>query len=102
MKSNIRTIYIISGKQDEKFIQYQEKLINSRGYKILNPFSMKYDYEKRFGQVSKQEWRIKLLEQLLKSDGILFLPGWEDERFAQLEKEIADFCEKPTVKVKAL
>ena len=55
--------------------------------------------KKRFGEVSEPEWRTKLLAQLLKSDGILFLPGWEDDRFAQLEKEIADFCEKPTVKV---
>ena len=99
MKNTIRTIYIISDKQDEEFIQHKEKLISSRGYKILNPISMKNDYVKRFGEVSEPEWRTKLLAQLLKSDGIIFLPGWEQNHYAKLEKEIADFCEKPTVKV---
>ena len=99
MKNTIRTIYIISDKQDEEFIRNHEKLIISRGYKIINPFSMKNDYVKRFGEVSEPEWRTKLLAQLLKSDGIIFLPGWEQNHYAKLEKEIADFCEKPTVKV---
>lgn len=100
MKNTIRTIYIISDKQDEEFIQHKEKLISSRGYKILNPISMKYDYEKRFGKLSEQEWRTKLLVQLLKSDGIIFLPGWEGNHFSILEKEIALFCGKTIVKVR--
>ena len=99
MKNTIRTIYIISDKQDEEFIQHKEKLISSRGYKILNPISMKYDYEKRFGKLSEQEWRTKLLAQLLKSDGIIFLPGWEQNPFSALEKDIATVCRKTTVKV---
>ena len=99
MKNTIRTIYIISDKQDEEFIQHKEKLISSRGYKILNPISMKYDYEKRFGEVSEPEWRTKLLAQLLKSDGIIFLPGWEQNPFSALEKDIATVCRKTTVKV---
>ena len=99
MKNTIRTIYIISDKQDEEFIQHKEKLISSRGYKILNPISMKYDYEKRFGKLSEQEWRTKLLAQLLKSDGISFLPGWEQNPFSALEKDIASVCRKTTVKV---
>ena len=99
MKNTIRTIYIISDKQDEEFIRNHEKLIISRGYKIINPFSMKYDYEKRFGEVSEPEWRTKLLAQLLKSDGILFLPGWEQNPFSALEKDIATVCRKTTVKV---
>lgn len=99
MKNTIRTIYIISDKQDEGFIRNHEKLIISRGYKIINPFSMKYDYEKRFGEVSEPEWRTKLLAQLLKSDGIIFLPGWEQNPFSALEKDIATVCRKTTVKV---
>ena len=99
MKNTIRTIYIISDKQDEAFIRNHEKLIISRGYKIINPFSMKYDYLIVGSKLSEQEWRTKLLAQLLKSDGIIFLPGWEDNSYAKLEKEIADFCEKPIVKV---
>ncbi|MDY3754618.1 MAG: hypothetical protein SOZ84_01230 [Treponema sp.] len=99
MKNTIRTIYIISDKQDEEFIRNHEKLIISRGYKIINPFSMKYDYEKRFGEVSEPEWRTKLLAQLLKSDGIIFLPGWEQNPFSALEKDIATVCRKTTVKV---
>lgn len=99
MKNTIRTIYIISDKQDEAFIRNHEKLIISRGYKIINPFSMKYDYEKRFGEVSEPEWRTKLLAQLLKSDGIIFLPGWEQNPFSALEKDIATVCRKTTVKV---
>ena len=99
MKNTIRTIYIISDKQDEAFIRSHEKLISSQGYKILNPFSMKNDYEKRFGQVSEQEWRTKELSQLLKSDGIIFLSGWEQNPFSALEKDIATVCRKTTVKV---
>jgi hypothetical protein len=60
---------------------------------------MKYDYEKRFGKLSEQEWRTKLLAQLLKSDGIIFLPGWEQNPFSALEKDIATVCRKTTVKV---
>ena len=58
---NIRTIYIVSDKQDEAFIRSHE---------------------------------------LLKSDGIIFLSGWEGNHFSILEKEIALFCGKTIVKVR--
>ena len=61
--------------------------------------TMKNDYVKRFGEVSEPEWRTKLLAQLLKSDGIIFLPGWEQNPFSALEKDIATVCRKTTVKV---
>ena len=67
----LRTIYMIGNHDSpETFLQEEKELI-SRGYKPLNPVKIVWEYEKRFGSLSQEDRRTKLLGHLLRSFSFL-------------------------------
>lgn len=95
----LRTVYIIGNKDaTENFIQ-AEKALTQRGYQPRNPVRIRQEYERRFGSLSQEEWRAKLLGHLLRADGVMLLSGWTSSAEAAIEQEVSAFCGKATVKI---
>ena len=55
--------------------------------------------EKRFGSLSQEDRRTKLLGHLLRSDGVMLMPGWTVSAEAATEQEVAAFCGKRQVRI---
>lgn len=95
----LRTVYMIGNHDSpETFLQAEKKLI-SRGYKPLNPVRVLQQHESRFGSLSQEERRTKLLGHLLRSDGVMLMPGWTVSAEAATEQEVATFCGKRQVRI---
>lgn len=81
--------WYLSGKitGDENYRQKfnrAEKLLKSKGYKVLNPVK---------GEKNGKEWSYymkKDIKKLLKCDGIILLEGFETSKGAMLEKKTAE------------
>lgn len=95
----LRTVYMIGNHDSpETFLQEEKELI-SRGYKPLNPVKIVWEYERRFGSLSQEDRRTKLLGHLLRSDGVMLMPGWAVSAEAATEQEVAAFCGKRQVRI---
>lgn len=100
--NELRTIYIIGNHEapDKREAFFQtERMLAACGYKPLNPVRIQQEYEVRFGEMSQNQWRTKLLGHLLRADGVSITSGLTDTDSPQAltELKVATFCGKTIV-----
>lgn len=65
-----------------------DKRLVAGGYRVLNPADNRV--ENKTGDELYQEFMRLALKQLLESDSMVLLPGWQNSKGAVMEKTVAD------------